>query len=569
MSFSVKMKNGEKLTFNSTSVNLSNTYVIDINVNDITSLGNELINSDMITPRNLLTGNESINLLGYTPKWLNATDLGTDTSYRNYIVYKQITENYYLAVSQAYGDNNVFWWRVFLVKNLGQTGSEVLLGFQSGSIQQLDSNNRIPVNSYLITDSLTIPLVSLTINDNDTYGNITDIGVSVSHLATGPYGATITGNLLNTSTILYSTSDLTREFIAELNTLPLWEEGEPITPPINNQGTFDNSSDIITLPNLESLNISSALSSEFIRAYYLEKSEVNAFSDFLWSESFTNSILKNQNSPIDNIQKCYLLPFDIVTRDAKSQLKVGNIVFNNSNAEQILAYRIDNQFQEVDFGNIEIKEYYGNFLDYKTNIEIFLPFIGTNKLNIYEVMNSTINLTYRIDILTGNCIALIRVIKDSFGTELNSLLYTFTGNCANELPLNQQINQSMVNRFNTLTDIFLNPLGAITKIPQIAKDLAYSENFGDIMAIKHSSSLNGNNGFMGCYNPYLIITRPINANPKDYVKYNGLPTYYTSKLSDVTGYVEIDNIISTQPDNIPLPLWDDIISKLKDGVIIN
>lgn len=561
---SLKTFDGKKLTLTRINQDFTTT-VNNFSVDNITTLGTDLVES--IRPRSLRTGNADIFELGYTPDWLKYNELnGTEW---HYIERFRLTENFEIICRQRRNNEETFQWQVFLAYKLGTSDykSHMYIG---GYSRYPDDNGITDVSSGLTTSSLTIPALTLVIPQNEEFGNIKNIGLAPSFLETGDYGVGILNVMYSTSNFLANSTDSNvHEFWKEFNKLERWIDDEPITPPIDSQGTFDNSSDIITLPNLESLNLSSALSSEFIRAYYLEKSEVNAFSDFLWSESFTNSILKNQNSPIDNIQKCYLLPFDVVTRDAKSQLKVGNIVFNNDNAEQILAYRIDNQFQEVDFGNIEIKEYYGNFLDYKTDIEIFLPFIGTNKLNIYEVMNSTINLTYRIDILTGNCIALIRVIKDSFGTELNSLLYTFTGNCANELPLNQQINQSMVNRFSTLTDIFLNPLSAISKIPQIAKDLTYSENFGDIMSVKHSSSLNGNNGFMGCYNPYLIITRPINANPKDYIKYNGLPTYYTSQLSEVKGYVEIDNIISMQPDNIPLPLWDDIISKLKDGVIIN
>lgn len=561
---SLKTVDGKKLTL--TRINQDFTSTINnFTVDNIITLGTDLVEN--VRPRSLRTGNADIFELGYTPDWLKYNELNGTEWY--YLERFRLTENFEIILRQRRSSNESFEWRVSLNYKWGtsEQKSHMITG---GYSRYPDDKGIIDVNSGLTTSSLTIPTLTLVIPQNEEFRNIKNIGLASSFLVTGDYGVGILNVEYKTSNLLVNSTDTNvHEFWEEFNKLERWIDDEPITPPIDSQGTFDNSSDIITLPNLESLNLSSALSSDFIRAYYMEKSEVNAFSDFLWSESFTNSILKNQNSPIDNIQKCYLLPFDIVTRDAKSQLKVGNIIFNDSNAEQILAYRIDNQFQEVDFGNLEIKEYYGNFLDYKTDIEIFLPFIGTNKLNIYEVMNSTINLTYRIDILTGNCIALIRVIKDSFGTELNSLLYTFTGNCANELPLNQQINQTMVNRFNTLTDIFLNPLSALSKVPQIAKDLAYSENFGDIMSVKHSSSLNGNNGFMGCYNPYLIITRPINANPKDYIKYNGLPTFYTSKLSEVKGYVEIDSIISTQPENIPLPLWDDIISKLKDGIIIN
>ena len=331
------------------------------------------------------------------------------------------------------------------------------------------------------------------------------------------------------------------------------------------------SREVFDLPTkgIDNINLVSALSSNLIKAYNVGASEMSQFSSFLWSDNYTNSIIKNQNSPIDNIQKCYLIPYEIEESEEDYDLIVGNVAFKNSNDENIKCKKITKQFNEIDFGNIELKEYYGNFMDYDSEIEIFLPFIGTQKLDIDDIMNATINLKYRYDILTGNCIAIITSVKSAFNTELNSVLYTFTGNIANDVPLTQQINQSMVNRNNIMTEMLSNPFKMLGGIATLLKEDITSSQYGNQYSVHHTGNLSSNNGFMGIYYPYLIIKRQINVNPQNYNNYNGLPTFYTSNLSDVKGYVEIDKIISTQPSNIPLPLWDDIIAKLKNGVIIN
>ena len=557
MGIRLKTYDGKELTFS--IVEDSHYDDHEIYLNNIEEIGNNLIPSDLIGNRVFKTGNSSIFLQGYSPKWVGSDKLPSDDT----IVYFsqiQLTEHYRLEITQKRGNEGTFQWR-FRIFNIN-TNKDIVS--TSGHINYPTIENYISVYSSFNTQHLSTPNATIFLSNVSEKGSITSLKLGGSSFETGPYGATILGQKYRGSTATIGND--TREFFNELNQLEQWYDPEPITPPIDTNGTYDNTSDEILLPDIDNINLVSALSSNLIKAYNVGASEMSQFSAFLWSDNYTNSIIKNQNSPIDNIQKCYLIPYEIEESTEDYDLIVGNVAFKNSNDENIKCKKITKQFNEIDFGNIELKEYYGNFMDYDSEIDIFLPFIGTQKLDIDDIMNATINLKYRYDVLTGNCIAIITSVRKAFNTELNSVLYTFTGNIANDVPLTQQINQSMVNRNNIMSEMLTNPLGGFANL---LKEEITSFQYGNKYSVQHSGNLSSNNGFMGIYYPYLIIKRQINVNPQNYNNYNGLPTFYTSNLSDVKGYVEIDKIISTQPSNIPLPLWDDIIAKLKNGVIIN
>ena len=42
-------------------------------------------------------------------------------------------------------------------------------------------------------------------------------------------------------------------------------------------------------------------------------------------------------------------------------------------------------------------------------------------------MGGSLNLKYRVDILTGNCIAILSIVRKQNDVTLNSVLYTYIG----------------------------------------------------------------------------------------------------------------------------------------------
>ena len=83
---------------------------------------------------------------------------------------------------------------------------------------------------------------------------------------------------------------------------------------------------------------------------------------------------------------------------------------------------------ETDCGTVEIVGKYNNLMDYQnTTVEIYLPFIGFEKLDTDKVMNEVLSLVYKTNIINGDSIA---CIYNTNGT----LLYTFNCNVSFEIP---------------------------------------------------------------------------------------------------------------------------------------
>lgn len=347
---------------------------------------------------------------------------------------------------------------------------------------------------------------------------------------------------------------------------------EPDSSPVADEnGFFDSGSDAITLPGIDSINVGSALQSSGVKAHKVDITEINKFFTTLWSTDFFDTIIKNQQAPIDNILSLSTYPYNVHGNGTSEDIKVGTVSMG-ATGELITA-----QFQEIDFGSIDCKEYYGNSLDYTyTDVDIFLPFIGTKSLDVNIIGGAVISLVYRVDILTGNCDAIISAKRSRDGTELNSVLYIFSGNLQNQIPLTQQQNQTLLKLESAIQTTIQ---GAVMGNPKggVAGGVAGLAAEGMTMALtgqpttryQMSGNLSTANGYMGVLTPYLIWYRPVNVKPSGYDKYYGYPSFFTRKLSDCSGYTQIHELISDAPTGVPADDWEKIKQMLKDGIIIN
>lgn len=399
-----------------------------------------------------------------------------------------------------------------------------------------------------------IPLVSLFVPYNENIPNITKIYIGVT------FGVVRDG-IVAVDNYIFSYAITDSNILREINNSEIFTE--PVSKPVDDEeGTFDEESDVVVLPSIDDINLVSALSSKMVSAYKLSMNDLNDIANFLWSDDFNSTIFKNQNSPIDNIQRVHCLPIPIQA-DNQRDIIIGNV---NSGINSDI---ITKQFQEFDCGNIDVQEFYGTFLDYDTEISIVLPYIGEKKLEVNDIMNATLNLTYRVDILTGNCIAVISAKRNRNNTVLNSVLYQFSGNMSNELPLTQYTNQTIVDRNNAVQNILTNPLGGVGSVLGTIRSEYHALNYGDEWKVARCGNIGGNNGYMGVLTPYLIIKRLINIKPNNYNKYYSYPSFYTRKLNECSGLTIIDKFLDVTPRAVPQNEWEKLKNELMtEGIIL-
>lgn len=170
----------------------------------------------------------------------------------------------------------------------------------------------------------------------------------------------------------------------------------------------------------------SLLQTGFVTMWNPTLEEVRELSNFLWTTNLFDNLRKLFNDPMEAILFLGIVPFDVNTAER------GNIYFGNLDTD-VESTPIVQQYYTLDFGDIDMTEYYHSFLDYEpaTTVEIFLPFCGTHKLSANEVMGSVMNLKYNVDVFTGTCVAMLTITKPG----IDSVMYSFEGNLMATIPV--------------------------------------------------------------------------------------------------------------------------------------
>ena len=320
-------------------------------------------------------------------------------------------------------------------------------------------------------------------------------------------------------------------------------------PPVNPPDTGSGYAPAVVPP--------SGSASALYAIYNPTLAQINAFGAWLWSDNFIDQIKKLFNDPMQAIiglHKVYATP---ATSGAQN-IKVGYL------DSGVSANVVSNQYTTVDCGTVTLSEYFHNVFDYSpyTQINLYLPFIGIVSLDNADVMRSSIHIVYHVDVLSGACLAEVKVTRDGAG----GTLYQYTGNASVTLPISSGSYMGIV---SSIASIAGGIAGTIASggaaLPMIASAAGSALNAR--AKVEHSGGFSGNSGAMGGKIPYLIISRPQVALADNFQKYIGFPANYTTKLSNCSGFVKvlechIENVNATNSE------LSEIDSLLKGGIIV-
>lgn len=284
-------------------------------------------------------------------------------------------------------------------------------------------------------------------------------------------------------------------------------------------------------------------------------SEVQQFGAWLWSDSIIDQIKRQFASPIDGVigfMSIYCTP---ITGDRK-MIKTGYLT------SPVSAKEVTNQYVTINCGQVAVPEYYHSAIDYtRSKVDIFLPFIGIVPLDCSVVTGSTLEVIYRIDVLTGTCLAQIKVIKQNS----DAVMYTYNGNCGVQLPLTAGTYTGLIGTLASLCSGAISAMsGNMIGVGESLLGMAHSMGTN----IQKSGVLASNAGALGIRIPYLIITHPTAYDAMIYNQFYGYPSNVYQRLSAMSGYVRVkdihlDDITCTSQE------LDMIYAKLKEGVIIS
>lgn len=367
--------------------------------------------------------------------------------------------------------------------------------------------------------------------------------------------------------------------------------------PIQGDASYDDSTDTVENP---ALPVVTANTSGFVTAFVPSIGELNALANYLISPTFGQAIAGA--SLLSGFKEMLLgLQLFPCTVPAETPERVYCYLPGTKLNTGCDMGRATNQFVEIDCGDLEIEEYWGNCCDYNpyTSIGIFLPFCGFYDLDTDDVMGKTLNVSYRIDIMSGACLATIKVN--------GSVMYQYSGTCSAQIPLNStsfdEFFKSMIEmgvatatggagliaagsamevgmgRAADVSKKNAKLAGAMGIAAHDNYESAKISNQGSVIGAtanavigskgryKHAGALGSSIGFLGVRKPYLIIKRPHQQIPDMYGKFHGYPCFTKATLSDLTGYTVVDDIRL----NIPDATVEEIIEcekLLKEGVVL-
>lgn len=313
-------------------------------------------------------------------------------------------------------------------------------------------------------------------------------------------------------------------------------------------GTFDFASDALELPELPNVD---ATDTGFLQLYSASLSQVKELSNYLWTDDFLTNLVKVTQDPLSIIMSLYMYPF-IIPSTTTRRVRAGNI-------ETPVTMSVpDKQYHEINCGDFPVPSFYGAYLDYEpfAKCEIFLPYCGTHTLSLDDIVGTTLNVRYRIDLLSGSCVAFVLVD--------GCVRYVFNGMCAMNIPITSQ---SFISMYSSILGVTSTITGANGASFGLASDVA-SNVMGCKPSISHGGTSAGNLGFMGMQKPTLIFTIPNVAIPKGQALHMGYPVFATYKLSELEGYTEIESILTANFGKATNSEIAEIEKLLKEGVIL-
>lgn len=362
-------------------------------------------------------------------------------------------------------------------------------------------------------------------------------------------------------------------------------------------GDGDDTSDTIAVPSNPSLQVTT---SGMVTIFTPDLTQIEDLAQHLTDPSFFQA-LGNVFASLDEvILGLHIVPLLVPYSGPTSTVSIN--LLGIAYRDTIALYKATSQFVPVDCGTLDIKEYWGNCLDYNpyTKITIFLPFIGYIDIDADDVMGKTVGIKYKVDIATGACVAFI--------TADGSVMYQYAGNCALTIPVSSNDQTSAIQNIVSIATAAvtggagiaaagaavaeaegaLNAASGYKEIKAAISGVDHAKahyesvsekNRGKLAGVSanavvnskaqfhHGGSLGTSAGFMGVKKPYMIIRRPKQMVPDMYGAFNGYPTNTYAKLDDLIGYTRVSDIRL----NIPDATVDEIMEcerLLKEGVVL-
>lgn len=286
----------------------------------------------------------------------------------------------------------------------------------------------------------------------------------------------------------------------------------------------------------------------------------------LWDPNVWDIIKQYFTAPMEALLSLSIIPVTPSTSSPEA------IVIGNYNS-RVGAPVVNSDYVTFNCGSVYIPRFFGSYLDYDpyTTYKLYLPFIGEVDLNADEITAETITIKYKVNVVSGDCVALC--MKN------NNVFAEFNGNCARFLPLSQASWSSFVQAAASFasaaivggvslagsgatgeaieSSIGASKNGQIRAAANVAQQQSIGANIassginavvGSKMSYNKAGRLGQSAGQISVRTPYITITRPNLTLPENIDQasssalrnYIGYPTNRIGRLSAFRGLTVVE-----------------------------
>lgn len=310
------------------------------------------------------------------------------------------------------------------------------------------------------------------------------------------------------------------------------------------------------------------------RSYVVTEAELMSFATFLWTNDLQATMYANQVSPIENLLSLKRLPFDVATQAAQTDIFLGNV---NSG---VRGYPTNSgHTQQINANPIRFKVIHDSYLDYETNITIYLPYCGMQSIptslcyeqykdqdGLPHIRGRKFQVTYYYDIIYGTCAAELAVFyTDDLQVDHKEIFAVYNGNCGIDIPVTQSNRAStelgMIKSggnaaVGILQSFVSGVAGVLSGNPGAAVGSASNMVGTSLREVNNQQTqerhFTTSGGFSSQVASYLsasvvvLYDSPIYTEPSGFAHENGYPTNLFLKLSTLSGYTELDGTIEIE-----------------------
>lgn len=297
--------------------------------------------------------------------------------------------------------------------------------------------------------------------------------------------------------------------------------------------------------------------SALFAVYNPSQAQLNSFGAWLWSSNFIDQVLKLFNNPMQAIIGLHKV-FASPSLSGSGNIRVGYL---DSGVDSNI---VGAQYTTVNCGSVKVAEQFGNVFDYTdTQVRLYLPFIGIVDLDTADVMRGTVSVVYHVDVITGACLAEVKVSRDASG----GTLYQYAGDASVRYPISSGSYMGVVSGvLSAVGGVASAVMTGGATLPLAAGAIAGGLS-GAHTQVQHSGNFAGNAGAMGAKKPYIIIERPQTMIAKGYGAFQGNGANSVRTVGEMQGYFKFSDVHTESISGAAQSEIEAIRAALESGVI--